>query len=229
MSSSEYRSLARRNLEGNWGTSILAALIAALLGGLLVNGGNVTLNLNLTEDSLQFGGYWGLYLDSFATLGMLLSLVQFIFAGVIRQGYAQFLLKQYDKREEPAVNDIFSQFHRFGDGFCLALLQALFVALWSLLLVIPGIIASYRYRMAPYILLENPDMTASEAITASKALMNGRKWELFCLDISFIGWNILSIFTLGLLGLWLNPYRNAADAAFYRHITRHPLNGEAWS
>ena len=85
--------------------------------------------------------------------------------------------------------------------------------------MIPGIIASYRYAMTPYILLENPGMTANEAIKKSKELMQGNKWRLFCLQFSFIGWSILCVFTLGIGFLWLVPYMEAANAAFYREIS----------
>ena len=154
-----------------------------------------------------------------AGIGGILGFVGFIIGGVIRQGYCLYLLKQHDGTN-PEVNDLFSQFHRFGDGFCLALLQGLYIALWSLLFIIPGIIAGYRYAMAPFVLLENPDMTASEAIEASKQMMEGHKTELFLLDLSFIGWDLLCAFTLGIGHLWLNPYRNAAYAAFFRSFKR---------
>ena len=78
--------------------------------------------------------------------------------------------------------------------------------------------------MAPYILAENPDMTTREAIAASKEMMRGSRWRLFCLGFSFIGWSMLCILTLGIGNLWLRPYREAAQAAFYRDLsgTRQP-------
>ncbi len=109
--------------------------------------------------------------------------------------------------------------HRFGDGFCLNILTAIFVLLWTLLFIIPGIIASYSYAMAPFIMLENPNCGARCAISESKEMMRGNKWRLFCLDISFIGWIILSAFTLGIGYLWLNPYMEVSRAAFYREIS----------
>lgn len=92
----------------------------------------------------------------------------------------------------------------------------LFVVLWSLLLVIPGIIKSYEYRMIPYLLAEYPDMPREEAFAASKDMMNGEKWNAFVLDLSFIGWNILSGITFGLVGLFYsNPYIDATNAELY--------------
>lgn len=219
MNSSDYRRIARNNLQGNWGQAILAAFLAALLGGLLIGSG-FELNIKLDEETYsRIYEIAGGYLRITATAGSFLSLVHFILGGVIRQGYCQYLLKQYDGKN-PEINDLFSQFHRFGDGFCLALLQGLYIFLWSLLFVIPGIVAIYRYAMAPFVLLENPDMTASEAIAASKQMMDGHKGELFILRLSFFGWILLGAFTLGIGYLWLNPYMNAAEAAFFRSFRR---------
>lgn len=99
------------------------------------------------------------------------------------------------------------------------LLQSVCVLLWSLLLIIPGIIATYSYAMTEFILSEHPDLTASEAIAQSKEMMSGNRWRLFCLHFSFIGWDILSSLTLGIGNLWLRPYKQAANAAFYREIS----------
>lgn len=93
------------------------------------------------------------------------------------------------------------------------------ILLWTLLFIIPGIVASYSYAMTGYILAEDPDLTASQAIQRSKEMMRGNRWRLFCLQLSFIGWIILCLFTFGIGNLFLNPYQTAADAAFYREIS----------
>ena len=88
--------------------------------------------------------------------------------------------------------------------------------LWSLLLIIPGIVKSYEYRMIPYLLADHPEMSKDEAFAASKAMMDGNKWKAFVLDLSFILWNLLNIFTIGLLGLfWVAPYTMLTGAALY--------------
>ena len=88
-----------------------------------------------------------------------------------------------------------------------------------MLFIIPGIIASYSYAMTDYILAENPELTAKEAIERSKDMMEGNRWRLFCLEISFVGWGILSLLTLGIGSLWLTPYMEASMAAFYREVS----------
>ena len=217
MTSKEYRAIARQKLSGNWGYAILAALVAFYLGGLLVSN-NVNIEIPLEEGhTLQITSVLAMPLG-LLNLGTIWGIAQFIFGGPTRLGYCTYLLKLHDGRDAE-VNDLFSQYKRFGAGFCLYLLEGLYIILWMLLFIIPGIVAVYRYAMAPFILAENPDMTASEAITASKELMDGHKAELFFLDLSFIGWGILNTLTLGIGSLWLNPYTNSARAAFYRNIS----------
>lgn len=217
MTSSDIRRIARENLSGNWGISVGAALVAAILGGMIVGGGNI--NFQINENNLRNlpPVLWSVLLP-FASMAGLLSLVSFILGGVVELGYAKFLLKQYD-RQGLLFSDLFSQFHRFGTGFAQQFLRILYVTLWMLLFIIPGIVKGFSYAMTPFILEDHPEMTASEAINASKKLMDGHKMDLFILSLTFIGWQILACLTMGIGFLFLNPYMNAAYAAFYRSIS----------
>ena len=95
----------------------------------------------------------------------------------------------------------------------------LYTVLWTLLLIIPGIVKSYEYQMIPYLLAENPQMTKEQAFAESKRMMTGQKWRAFVLDLSFIGWNILSALTLGILGIFcVQPYMDATHAALYEAL-----------
>ena len=222
MEAREIRRIARESLAGRWGNAVLVTLIAVLLGGVLV--GSSSPSLNIDEEILyRLPREIQAVIAAVAGILSTYSLALFIIGGVIRQGYAVYLLKQYDRRD-PQISDLFSQFDRFGDGFCLKFLENLFVVLWGLLLIIPGIVKSYAYAMAPFIMAENPDMTARQALRASEELMNGHKAELFYLDLSFIGWGLLNILTLGIGSLWLIPYHNAAWAAFYRNLRYATVN-----
>ena len=212
-----FRQRARENLANNWGLSIGVAAVAALLGGLLV-GSSFIPELSYTQ-SLNYSQAHEVsenVRDSF-TNGIL-GFAAFLLGGVLQLGYAKFLLKQHDG-QPIEFNDLFSQFDRFGAGFAQYFLRSLYTFFWTLLFIIPGIIASYRYRMTPFIMVEHPELSASEAIERSKKMMDGHKGELFCLDLGFIGWILLSILTLNLGHLALNPYRNAAEAAFYRELS----------
>jgi uncharacterized membrane protein len=98
--------------------------------------------------------------------------------------------------------------------------RTLFTTLWSLLFVIPGIIKGYEYRMIPYLMAENPDLSSEEAFALSKQMMNGQKWDAFVLDLSFIGWDILAGFTFGILSaLYVQPYKNLTNAALYEELS----------
>ena len=215
MESSYLREQARFSLAGKWGLAVLTTFIAALLGGLVTRTGN-KLSFN-AEDVARAPEQLHTFLNYILAVSVMLGFVQFIVGGVVELGYSRFLLNLQDEKEAK-VGDLFSQFDRFGDGFYLALLRGLFTALWTLLFIIPGIVASYSYAMAGFILAENPGLTAREALRDSKELMRGHKFDLFCLNLSFIGWALLSVLTLGIGTLWLNPYRNAAQAAFYRSL-----------
>lgn len=215
MQAYDLRKTARENLRGNWPISIAASLIAWLLGGLVVGSG---IDFRIISKYLPKQGTFTYVIVTLGILGSLTGLAELIIGGTVRLGYSKFLLKQHDHREKPEIGDLFSEFGRFTDGLCLLLLQSLYVILWSLLLFIPGIVAGYRYAMAPYLMQENPGMTASEAIKASGQMMQGHKGELFMLDLSFLGWAFLAAITFGIGRIFLNPYTNAAHAAFYRSL-----------
>lgn len=226
MQAKEFRRTARENLRGNWGVSIGAAVIACLFGSLLV-GSTFIPEIEIRIDDQNISNYSDLINILLSGYNLLLgltaalSMAKLVLGGVVQLGYAKFLLNQHD-RCLPRISDLFSQFDNFGKGFCQSFLRGLYVFLWSLLLVIPGIIAAYRYAMTPFILADHPDMTVREAIAASKRMMHGHKWDLFWLDLTFIGWYLLCALTFNLGCIALNPYMNAAYAAFYRHLTSLP-------
>ena len=229
MCASDFRRMAREALTGKWGLALGTGLVAALLGGTIGSGG---FSFNFKVDLENYFSYSDiesfLYSDTFrhliplfiaaAVIAAIWSLVWLVIGGAVSLGYALFNLNLVDG-QPPRFDGLFSEFHRIWPGFCLKFLTGLFTFLWTLLFIIPGILAAYSYAMAPYILAENPDMTAREAITASKEMMRGNRWRLFCLGISFIGWAILAALTLGIGILWLRPYEEAAHAAFYRDLS----------
>ena len=225
---SDIRVQAREHLRENWALSTAVCLTAFLLGGTLVgtsflpqitwtwHGEIIELKdaLNaLTTLSRHFG-------NTTVSIGAL-GLVQFILGGVIQLGYARYLLNQQN-RQEISLRDLFSEFDRFGQGFAQKFLRGLYCALWGLLFIIPGIVKTYSYAMTPFIMAEHPHLTAGEAIQASRDMMEGHKWELFVLRLTFIGWDILAALTMNIGHLALNPWKNAAEAAFYRQISGQP-------
>lgn len=225
----DYRAAARDALDGNWGKSILIGLIAVALGGATTSGGNFNINLNNsgssgdasesitdipTEAILIFIGVFAVIM----AIVLVASIAMTFFSGIIEAGYYKYNLVLVDYGDA-GFNHLFGYFPRWKTlGVC-ALLRSLYVTLWTLLFIIPGIIATYNYAMTPFILAEDPSVGPNEAIERSKRLMYGHRWQLFCLEFSFIGWNILCALSCGIGNIWLTPYRYAARADFYREIS----------
>lgn len=200
----EFRFYAREALKGRWiqagGVGILAGFLGAAIdisgasgtaGNGAQSGSNMSNQLGMISDSSQVSGTLLAVLLGIGLLIAVWTIVMVVIGGATTLGYAKYNLNLVDDTD-PKLKDIFSQYDRLGTGFGMQFFRFIFIFLWSLLLVIPGIIAAYSYAMTPYILCESPDMTAREAIKKSKELMKGNRWRLFCLEISFIGWEILA-------------------------------------
>ena len=213
----EIRQAARDNLQGNYWLSVLVAFVAALLGAIITGGTIFRVDFD-TEVLHQLPRFIVRYLAIMGSISGFFALVQLIIGGTVQLGYAKYLLKQHDHASFD-IHDLFSQFDRFKEGFLQSFLRELYIFLWSFLLIIPGIVKSYAYAMTPFIMAENPDMSAKEAIEASKQLMHGHKDELFTLDLTFFGWGLLAALTLNIGYIFLNPYKNAAYAVFYKELT----------
>ena len=216
----EFRAIAREALRGRWGTAVIAGIIASILGG-TQSGGTVSLNSSSTETLHSMGLSEEAILSiavSLLVMACIAALVALFVGSVVEVGYSRFHLNLVDG-QEASIGQLFSYFPHWKTTVIASLLRGIYTFLWTLLFIIPGIVASYSYAMTPYILADDPDMTASEAISASKTMMEGNRWRLFCLELSFIGWSLLSALTLGIGHLWLNPYSHAARAAFYREIS----------
>ncbi len=232
----DFRRIAREALSGKWTIAVLVGLVATMLGGGGSGGPEVKLNIDASGVNASFefagqtifstGGGVNSEIGAFlvgsaiyiAIAAIVMAVVYFVLGSIISVGYARFNLELVD-RADPSFETLFGYFSYWKTTAVARLRQSVYTLLWSLLLVIPGIIATYSYAMTEFILAEHPDLTSGEAITRSKELMYGNRWRLFCLHFSFIGWDILSSLTLGIGHLWLRPYKRAAEAAFYREIS----------
>lgn len=172
----------------------------------------------------QLSGNWGPAVGAFVVFGLLMGVLSYtgvgslILFGAMMVGYVTLWTGLF-RNGKIEFSDLFSGFKSdFVNTLIFGLLYNIFITLWTMLFFIPGIVKSYSYAMAPYILADNPELSGNDAITASRKLMNGKKGRLFCLDFSFIGWIILSVFTFGILVLWVGPWMEAARADFYESI-----------
>lgn len=234
MTSSDIRQKARDALSGNWFVAVIAGFIASLLGGVgTSSGGSVSFDTSSQDmegvDLEQILYDLGITqeilvailaaIGVFAVIGVIYSIICLIVGSGVSVGYSQLNLDIIDGRT-PSVGTIFSRFGQWKTALWARILVGIRVMLWSLLFIIPGIIASYSYAMVNFVLADHSYMSASEALAESKRIMKGNRWRLFCLELSFIGWSILCLFTLGIGYIWLLPYTQASRAAFYREISR---------
>lgn len=166
---------------------------------------------------------WGLAIGVFLVHGLISSAISAtgigaIATGLLSVGFAAFFLDAL-RSEKASFDSFFKGFTEYlGTKLVSMLLVGIYTFFWTILFYIPGIVKTYSYAMTPYILLDKPELSANEAITDSRMMMRGHKMELFLLDLSFIGWILLSILTCGILFIYVVPYMQAARAEFYRTL-----------
>ena len=147
-----------------------------------------------------------------------------ILTGPLYLGLATFYLN-FNRKKDPKLEEVFNGFKNIKSAILLNFLIGLFVLLWALLLIVPGIIAALKYSMAYFVLSDNPDIGAVNAINKSKELMKERKMQMFLLWLRFVGWFVCCILTLGIGFLWLIPYFNISMINFYENINKKSHEG----
>lgn len=205
-----YKNEALSALRGNWANALVATIIL------------VALALFFSSNDAINSYYQRIVINPF--IGYSLSFVSLFVLLPLAVGYSNSMRVLLETGDNRLANNSFSL--GFGNWLHVVwgmILSTIYIFLWTLLLVIPGIIKSYSYALTPYILVEHPEMSANEAIEESMRLMDGHKFDLFYLQLSFIGWAILSILSLGLGFFWLIPYQMTAQAAFYRDIKNEAM------
>ncbi|MDD2476333.1 MAG: DUF975 family protein [Dysgonamonadaceae bacterium] len=181
--------------------------------------------MRMAKESLK--GKWGLAIGTYIVYVLIVGALQFIpFVGAIGVfiiggplilGLSIFSLS-ISRDQDAKLEQIFEGFNNFGTALVVYLLVTLFVFLWTLLLIIPGVIASISYSMTFYILVDDKSIQPMKAIDKSKKMMYGYKWKFFCLGLRFLGLSLLCILTLGIGFLWLMPYMQVSTAKFYEDV-----------
>ncbi len=217
----DFRRIARDKLKGSWGIALGTSLLF-MICGFAIEG--IASGITATATAGAAYGYSGAAIAVGALLGFALSLAASSVVASLTLGHNLFYIDLCNNKAN--LSTLFSRFGIFLKAFGLVLFIGLFTFLWSLLFVIPGIIAAYRYSMAMYLMAQHPEMSIREAVNESKRLMAGHKGRLFCLQLSFIGWWFLAALTFGIGYLWLIPYIQTSTAAFYLDRTGQgiPLN-----
>ena len=202
------RSVARQALQGKWGNVFGGAILYVILTTVPI----FILNYVIPVDAFLID-----IPESEYKYNVLVDIYNVIIMGPMTLGFTRFILNLF--RQKPATPlDVLNGFEQFLKSLGLYIVMGIFVFLWSLLLIVPGIIAVYRYGMAFNILADNPDIKILDAIRLSSRMMFGNKMKLFCLQLSFIGWFIFGAFTMGVGMIYVQPYYASANIAMYEMI-----------
>ena len=225
-------------LSGNWGKAVLLTIIYIFLVGLFTgpatyqtvemqsyiqeNAHNVRQAASLMQDPM----YQALSRRMNGTSG-LMTLVNILLIMPLSVGYANAMRKLLVTRDVELVPTAFHiAFENYWHKVWTMLWMSILIGLWSLLLLIPGIIKAFSYAMTPFIIEEYPELSSTEAIHRSRMMMRGHKFDLFWLELSFIGWGFLCLLTAGIGFFWLIPYMETSIAAFYEEVKAdYALNG----
>lgn len=210
----EYKNAALAALKGNWAPAVVATIVFFAIA-MAISGGQSGLQfvLPLTPGALE----------AILGAGMVLS---FLVIGPLEIGYYNSTRVLYENGDNNLTTNIFNLgFKNYIHNVWGYFLMVIFILLWTCLLFIPGIIMAFAYAMTPYILVDNPEMKAIDAIRKSRSMMKGHKFDFFYLGLSFIGWILLSILTLGIGLLWLIPYMQTSMAAFYNDLKMEAETG----
>jgi uncharacterized membrane protein len=172
-------------------------------------------------------GFWMLAVITFLVYILVLAIpdmipeagwiISLLITGPMCLGLSIFALA-ISRKQDPRCEQLFLGFKRFGVSLGAYILQAIFILLWAILLIIPGIIAALSYSMTFFIIADNDSIGPLEAIRKSKNIMYGYKWKFLCLNLRFLGWALLCLLTLGIGFLWLSPYMFVSFAKFYDDI-----------
>ena len=205
----DYKNAALAALKGKWTPSVVATLVlVAIIIAVMIPIIIVEVSVNPDSDLMSPGTYLAMY-------GFLF----LIYYPLSMVGYYNACKSLFRSGDDKVTSNMFSYaFKGYPKALGLSILYMLFVFLWALLLYIPGIIKGLAYSMSPFILKDNPELSANQAINLSMKMMKGHKFDLFCLMLSFIGWGFLAIFTFGIGYLWLAPYMSTTMVAFYEDV-----------
>ena len=195
MSREELKKWAKEKVSGKRWDILPAIIVASIITGLSFQIPNGSTDANGVAQTYTVSLGW---IFAFVEVGLTYFMVKFV------------------NGEKTSFNDIFAFSKDFGRDLGVCLLRSIFVFLWTLLLIVPGVIKGFAYALVPMLLADDKykDLSATDLLKKSEEMMNGHKMDYFVLELSFIGWHILAIFTLFLLEIWIIPYQKTAETKF---------------
>ncbi|MDR0962847.1 MAG: DUF975 family protein [Mediterranea sp.] len=207
---SQLKDQAVLSLEGKWLKSALITLVMIVIGSI------ISFIQNYDSETVRIGGK--LFVTIYNPLWLSLASILYLFILTLLDYGFDILMLEVKRGSKPLFATLISGFKDYLRIWGTLFIRGLYVLLWLLLLIIPGIVKSYSYAMTPYVLKERPDLKYDGAIELSMQMMRGQKMRLFLLDLSFIGWVLLCILTLGIGFFFLIPYFSTTRAAFYDNL-----------
>lgn len=219
----KYKAFAKEQLKNRWLIPVLITLFIAVIETILqatIN--NEYLNINLWKKFFN-GNYEVFGSESQSGLSFVFSIISFLVGAIFSYASIRVYLKMSRSPEPITFGDFFEGFNGWGKAILLNLWQLLWVCLWSLLFIIPGIIKAIAYSQMVYIMNEYENVSASKAMKISMTITKGYKGELFVMSLSFLGWILLSILTLGILNLWITPYTEMSFTNAYHAMMKDAL------
>lgn len=225
----DLKTIGKAALHRNYWVTVLVTLIYGFLAADYSDRVFDFVKESLSDDPVEA---WGPVAWTILAVGatiiliwtVIMILVRIFIGNMIEIGSMRYYLENSEKKSSLRLILYGFQSGDYGKNTLTLFLRDLYSVLWTLLLIVPGIIKSLEYSMIPYILAENPKMSRKRAFELSKAMMDGQKWDAFVLDLSFIGWFILGGITLGVVDvMYTNPYVNTTWAELYKVNRRRAL------
>ncbi|MBQ5471337.1 MAG: DUF975 family protein [Treponema sp.] len=226
----KYKKFAKKQLQGRWTIPVLVTLFCSIIVGVLqfpdtINSfadftkriDELGYSFNFTKTVPQLTGPLG-------TISQMASFIAIAIAFVLEIAEINLYLKMSISPEPVSFGTFIEGFALWARGILASLWAGLWIFLWSLLFIIPGIVKAYAYSMTLYLVAENPELSVTKALKISKEITKGHKMDLFILDLSFIGWEFLCLFTAGIGYLWLVPYINMTKTNAYHALLKEAVS-----
>lgn len=208
----DYKNAALAVLKGNWAPAVVCTIVMMIISFGISMLSSLSAIVTVTDSALA------------AVVSLIVLLLSFFFLLPLGFGYYQSFKLLCEEGDNRLTANMFRQaFGIYGRNLTGGLLMILYVFLWTLLFIIPGVIKSFAYAMTPFIIKDYPELSANQAISLSQKMMKGHKFDYFWLMLSFIGWYLLGVLSLGLGYLWLIPYCYTSTVGFYEDVKKEYL------
>ena len=224
----ELKSRGKQAFRANYWQSVAVSFVMAIFAGGTASAASNRVQSTTSEVTVEGAGVSpeqaaflaAVVLGVIFTVGIVGSIVHALLANPIEVGGRRFFEKNAN---DPTTqfNTMFEGFQDYGRVLVTMLIRDVFILLWTLLLIIPGAMKAYSYRLVPYLVKDRPELSPMEVLAESEALMRGNRWQAFVMDLSFLGWLLLGVVTLNLGNIfWTNPYHENANAALYLELCK---------